>query len=141
MNDIERAVNTIKEILDCEDAIEVAFPALTNALTTSLKALEKQLNSGWIPVSESLPEPEKNVLILQSYEDSTNITIGHLHQDRDFRRKPYWNWIKYGSDMVHPKIESYHRAEFICPGSEYVTHWQPLPENEWTLEGIYRELQ
>lgn len=85
----------------------------------------------WISVKERLPEPETNVLIKHRYfitEPYANITIGHLHQDSDLRRKPYWNWIAYGADMVHPKVEAYHRAEFICPGSEFVTHWMPLPE-------------
>jgi hypothetical protein len=85
----------------------------------------------WIPVSERLPEPEINVLIRQSYgEDApyANITIGHLHQESDLRRKPYWTWIAYGADMVHPKIEAWHRADFICPGDEFVTHWMPLPQ-------------
>ena len=85
----------------------------------------------WIPASERLPEPEANVLIWQSYgEDApyASITIGHLHQESDLRRKPYWAWIAYGADMVHPKIEAYHRADFICPGNEFVTHWMPLPQ-------------
>ena len=85
----------------------------------------------WIPVSERLPEPEANVLIWQSYREDApyaNITIGHLHQESDLRRKPYWTWIAYGADMVHPKIEAWHRADFICPGDEFVTHWMPLPQ-------------
>lgn len=84
----------------------------------------------WIPVTERLPEPETNVLICQHYHEDApyaKITIGHLHQDRDLRHKPYWNWIAHGADMVHPKIEAYHRAEFICPGKEFITHWMPLP--------------
>lgn len=81
--------------------------------------------SKWISVKDRLPEVEVNVLIMQKYSETdrfANITIGHLHQPSDFRYKPYWNWIGYGQDMTHP------RAEFICPGNEYVTHWQPLPE-------------
>lgn len=89
------------------------------------------MNNKWIPVSERLPEPEINVLIWQSYREDapySNITIGHLHQESDLRRKPYWTWIAYGADMVHPKIEAWHRADFICPGGEFVTHWMPLPQ-------------
>lgn len=87
--------------------------------------------SHWIPVSERMPEPETSVLVLQSYIEGTpyaRISIGHLHQESDLRRKPYWMWIAYGADMVNPKIEDYHRAAFICPGDEFVTHWMPLPK-------------
>src|SRR5574344_1293558 len=83
----------------------------------------------WIPCSERLPEPEVNVLIYQIYNKTNQfakITIGHLHQESDLRRKPYWEYIGYGQDMVYPKIESYHRADFICPGCEHVIAWQPL---------------
>lgn len=87
--------------------------------------------TGWISVEDMLPDPEVNVLLKVTYQETAPyalITIGHLHQKKDFRYKPYWYWIGYGQDMVHPKIEDYHRAEFICPGKEFVTHWQPLPE-------------
>jgi len=85
----------------------------------------------WISVKDRLPEPETSVLIMQRYTATapySNITIGHLHQDSVLRRKPYWKWIAHGEDMVHPKVEACHRAEFICPGNEFVTHWMPLPE-------------
>lgn len=91
----------------------------------------KAKQARWISVSEGLPEPEINVLILQSFKETgpyASVTIGHLHQESDLRRKPYWSWIAYGGDMVHPKLEAYHRAEFICPGNEFVIAWQPLPE-------------
>ena len=93
--------------------------------------LEPEEIPHWISVSERLPEPEANVLIWQSYRGDapySNITIGHLHQESDLRIKPYWTWIAYGADMVHPKIEAWHRADFICPGNEFVTHWMPLPQ-------------
>ena len=85
----------------------------------------------WISVKDRLPETETNVLIMQKYSETdcfANITIGHLHQPSDLRYKPYWNWIGYGQDMVHPKIEAFHRADFICPGNEFVTHWMPIPK-------------
>lgn len=87
--------------------------------------------SKWISVKDRLPERETNVLLWQKYYESApyaSVTIGHLHQPGDLRRKPYWLFIAYGGDMVHPKVEDYHRAEFICPGSEFVTHWMPLPK-------------
>lgn len=91
----------------------------------------------WISVKDQLPDVEVNVLILHNYaegEPRARITIGHLHQDRDFRKKPFWYWINYGADMVHPKVECFHRADFICPGNEHVTHWMPLPGSPKELE-------
>lgn len=85
----------------------------------------------WISVNDRMPEPEINVLLMQNYSecgDYAQITIGHLHHESDLRRKPYFNWIAYGADMCHPKVEAYHRADFICPGNEFVTHWMPLPQ-------------
>jgi hypothetical protein len=111
------------------------FQDMCGEAADALEAADKRVNEleaaqRWIPVGERLPEPETNVLICQHYHEDApyaKITIGHLHQDRDLRHKPYWNWIAHGADMVHPKIEAYHRAEFICPGKEFVTHWMPLP--------------
>ena len=83
----------------------------------------------WISVKERLPDVGKCVLLLQSYHaflgehgEYEPVTVGYLHQSTDRRRKPYFYWAAvsdYG-DMV--------RAEGICPGSEYVTHWLPLPQ-------------
>ena len=84
---------------------------------------------GWIAVEERLPEVGKCVLIRQTYHaflgehgEYEGVTVGYLHQPTDRRRKPYFYFAAvsdYG-DMV--------RAQSICPGSEYVTHWMPLPE-------------
>jgi len=112
-----------KTVIDCTERMNRAAADLIELLTDEIPH--------WIPVSERLPEPEANVLIWQSYREDApyaNITIGHLHQESDLRRKPYWTWIAYGADMVHPKIEAWHRADFICPGDEFVTHWMPLPQ-------------
>lgn len=127
-------IETIQVTSGLCDALEKA-EAEARALSDRNQELKEQnrrlLWRKWIPVTERLPEPETNVLICQHYHEDApyaKITIGHLHQDRDLRHKPYWNWIAYGADMVHPKIEAYHRAAFICPGKEFVTHWRPLPE-------------
>lgn len=85
--------------------------------------------SEWIPVTERLPEVETNVLLRVTFQthEFCEITIGHLHQPRDFRYKPYFNWVGMET-LCHPKINDFHRVEYICPGSEFVTHWMPLPE-------------
>lgn len=83
----------------------------------------------WIPVKEKLPEVGKCVIVRQTYHpirgdhgEFEEVSIGYLHQPTDKRHKPYFYWAAvsdYG-DMV--------RAESICPGCEYITHWRPLPE-------------
>lgn len=139
MSDVNRLKARIKEYF-CKviDESEEGFMSKEdkNVLTYN-KDIQKMIDEElakvpqWIPCSERLPEPEVNVLIYQIYKETNpfaKITIGHLHQESDLRRKPYWKYIGYGQDMFHPKIESYHRADFICPGCEYVIAWQPLPQ-------------
>ena len=82
----------------------------------------------WIPVTEGLPEVGKCVLVRQTYHafigdhgEYEGITVGYLHHPPDKRRMPYFYYAavsEYG-DVV--------RAESICPGHEFVTHWMPLP--------------
>lgn len=95
-----------------------------------LKAENDQLKAAqrWIPVSERLPEVGKCVCVRQTYHpfrgehgEFEEVTVGYLHQPTDKRCNPYFYWVAvsdYG-DMV--------RAESICPGSKFITHWQPLP--------------
>lgn len=85
----------------------------------------------WIDVKDRLPDVEVNVLIVQNYTEielGKSAVIGHLHQPRDLKVKPYWNWVECDSGVLFKEVASHHRAEFICPGNEYVTHWMPLPE-------------
>ena len=83
----------------------------------------------WIPVEERLPDVGKCVLVRQTYHpfrgehgEFEEVTVGYMHQPTDKRRKPYFYWVAvsdYG-DMV--------RADGVCPGNEFVTHWMPLPQ-------------
>ena len=84
---------------------------------------EKPKQSGWIPCSERLPEPNKIVLVTQSYswknfEEGAETTIGR-HNGK------YWEFQHYRPDFKHGTIMD---NGIICPGSEYVDAWQPLPE-------------
>ncbi|MCC8043888.1 MAG: DUF551 domain-containing protein [Clostridiales bacterium] len=86
---------------------------------------------GWILCSEKLPEVEVPVLIYHNFRETgcyEKITIGHLHKPEDRSRKPFWQWV--ACDKIYKEwISDYHRAEFICPGDEYVIAWMPLPES------------
>jgi hypothetical protein len=112
------------------DSAEKAISAWNRRAGKDIERLTERVEAQrWIPVSERLPEVGKCVLIRQIYSpirsehgEYEEITIGYLHQPTDKRYKPYFYWVAasdYG-DMV--------RAESICPGSKYVTHWMPLPE-------------
>lgn len=82
-------------------------------------------NDGWIPCSERLPEPGKIVLVYQTYsfeqfEDDAAVTIGRLRTGK----KQYWEFQHYRPDFRTGTIMD---NDIICPGSEYVLAWQPLP--------------
>jgi len=123
---LENAAELFSEMPNTVEACQIAASILRKVESGEMVEVNR-----WVPVTERLPKPETSVLIMSEFCETApyaNITIGHLHQMGDLRYKPYWAWIAYGQDMVSPKIEAFHRAEFICPGSEYVTHWMPLPE-------------
>ena len=103
-------------------------------LTADLAARDKEIErlqeaQRWIPVTERLPEPGQYVLLLHNYHamigehgEYESITVGYYHKPADRRAKPYFYYVgvsDYG-DMV--------RASSMCPGSEFITHWMPLPE-------------
>lgn len=82
----------------------------------------------WIPCSERLPDIDKIVLVSQTYswehfEDGSSVTIGRLHQRRE-NTIPYWEFQWYRPDFKHRTIMD---NGIICPGSEYVIAWMPLP--------------
>ena len=84
---------------------------------------------GWIPCSERMPDIDKIVLVSQTYswkhfEDGASVTIGRLHQ-REKNTIPYWEFQYYRPDFKHGTIMD---NGIICPGSEYVVAWQPLPD-------------
>lgn len=108
-------------VVDLKDAIEV------------VKQVAAEYNNGWIPCSERMPEPGEIVLVQQIYswehfEEGAVVTVGRLRPTED-GRVPYWEFQYYRPDFRHGTIMD---NAIICPGSEYVTHWQPLPEQYQT---------
>ena len=84
-------------------------------------------NDGWIPVEERLPEPGRIVLITQTYswenfEEGASVTIGRLNPEKNNKM---WEFQYYRSDFRSGTIMD---NDIICPGSEYIIAWRPLPE-------------
>lgn len=83
----------------------------------------------WISVKDRLPEPGQYVMLCHDYHSKISgrdeyeaVTVGYFHQPTDRRCRPYFYYVgvnDYG-DIV--------RASSMCPGSEHVTHWMPMPE-------------
>lgn len=84
-------------------------------------------NDGWISVEERLPEPGRIVLITQTYswenfEEGASVTIGRLSPEKNNKM---WEFQYYRPDFRSGTIMD---NDIICPGSEYVIAWRPLPE-------------
>lgn len=97
--------------------------------TEIINQVAAEYNNGWIPCCKRLPEPGKIVMVFQMYswenfEEGAMVTIGRLRPvEKD--RMPYWEFQHYRPDFKHGTIMD---NGIICPGSEYVIAWQPLPE-------------
>lgn len=63
MNDIERAIDILKRLRIATVAHRVDGFRVFEPLTAGIEALEKQLNSGWIPVENALPDENENVIV------------------------------------------------------------------------------
>ena len=101
--EIEKAIKVLSsfdrtEDNELRDAVEVAVPIL-----------EKQLNNGWIPVQERLPEEKENPITWDYYEYTVTVYICGKYDIRHYKygRGKWWNG---GADM-----------------SSVVIAWQPLP--------------
>lgn len=114
MNEIEKTIkrlnilktdiehNLVKGNLIKRDLI--SSKELAELLTTAISALEKQLNGGWIPCREKLPEKGGYYLVSTQYE-TPRVMIGFY-----FIELAIWNYW-----MSNCQINS-------------IIAWQPLPE-------------
>lgn len=89
--------------------------------------IRKYMNDDWIPVEERLPELGRIVLVTQTYswekfEEGASVTIGRL---RPKKNDKMWEFQHYRPDFRSGTIMD---NGIICPGSEYVIAWRPIPE-------------
>lgn len=111
-----------------DEAVEIIDEIIRSHMEDEPVSNPNKLNDGWIPVKERLPEPGEIVLVQQIYswehfEEGAMVTVGRLRPVED-GRMPYWEFQYYRPDFLHGTIMD---NGIICPGSEYITHWQPLP--------------
>ena len=122
MNDIERAIEALK----MENELMQFFNPMTGEIEpielqnqdnqdlykanlVAISALEKQLNGGWIPVSERLPEKEDIYQVTIKYKNFAGI---HLTVRTAIYENKKWNI--HGPQPVISNIK--------------IIAWQPLPE-------------
>lgn len=98
--------------------------------TEIVQQVATEYDGGWIPTSEKLPEVNKMVLLYAPYMEYEPISIGCLWQGTDENRVPYFRWFAHWEDNDTTKGGLHYSigCPYICPGSEYVIAWQPLPE-------------
>lgn len=92
-----------------------------------IEQLKKE--SQWISTKTALPAPGQIVMVHQVYswehmEEGAAVTIGRLRPTPE-GEVPYWEFQHYRPDFRSGTCMD---NDIICPGSEYVTHWMPLPE-------------
>ena len=110
MNDIEKAIEILKDIYPSpKQIITGEYPHVADSIDLAISALEKQLNGGWIPVSERLPEKEDIYQVTIKYENFAGI---HLTVRTAIYENEKWNI--HGSQPVI--------------SNRKIIAWQPLPE-------------
>lgn len=132
------AIQTIPELCDALERAEAEIEKMKPFYTIADDTFKHWENAAyamrdderkkhrWIPVTERLPEIDVAVLVLHTYQrdEYSPITIGRLYQPCDKRRNPYWTFVSIQASDGAVYNDG---TDFICPGSEYVTHWMPLP--------------
>ena len=81
-------------------------PECFQAIETAISALEKQERERWIPVTERLPEYEKEVL---TCDDSGGMSVGYLYSP-GFGHADRWH------------------VDFTYSPVYHIVAWRPLPE-------------
>ena len=124
LEEIELEKKRISLSRDCSNEYAVTEISLLEKIE---KIIRKHMDDGWIPVEERLPELGRIVLITQMYswenfEEGASVTIGRLSPEKNNKM---WEFQYYRPDFRSGTIMD---NDIICPGSEYVIAWRPLPE-------------
>ena len=130
MQELEKILEEIDH--EVEEYMEIDFGdeyncGIKDMAKMAKKIIRKHVDDGWISVDERLPEPGRIVLITQTYswenfEEGASVTIGRLSPEKNNKM---WEFQYYRPDFRSGTIMD---NDIICPGSEYVIAWRPLPE-------------
>jgi hypothetical protein len=114
-----------QKIENCEDELTFGLGSDVDNFTRSeittfklaISALTQQLNNGWIPVTERLPEEFE---CRDGYIDPSNYVLtqdksGYFHVSR------YWAHRRSAPINIYPWIDLKYEYEIVA--------WQPLPES------------
>lgn len=117
---LKKYIEADNQILEERDAF-VTFQELIDELQEAIEQDEKE--NGWIPVSERLPEDERECLVtLEKIYGTPEISMGIANYLK-FGDAGYWNEKKYGY-LEWDKYSDGHGGTKMYK----VIAWMPLPE-------------
>ena len=99
----------------------IANGVTINRVTEDTPVADNLSPTGWIPVSERLPEDDGKYLVFEQSGGRTNTSILRFAKDArkvdryDFKGRWKNAWYEYDSEWGHYTVNS-------------VTHWMPLPQ-------------
>lgn len=105
-------IEEVIEVLECiypsqKQIVTGEYPQVAESLDIAIELLKKQLNGGWVPVSERLPKVHKRYLVNMKHKslNETFIDCRYFYSDYQF---------EYRDDFERRNWE--------------VIAWQPLPQ-------------
>lgn len=117
---LKKYIEADNQILEGRDAF-VTFQELIDELQEAIKQDEKE--NGWIPVSERLPEDERECLVTLEKVYGTPEKLYGIASYLKFDDAGYWNENKYGY-LEWDKYSDGHGGTKMYK----VIAWMPLPE-------------
>ena len=117
---LKKYIEADNQILEERDAF-ITFLELTDELQEAIKQDEKE--NGWIPVSERLPEDERECLVTLEKVYGTPEKLYGIASYLKFDDAGYWNENKYGY-LEWDKYSDGHGGTKMYK----VIAWMPLPE-------------
>jgi hypothetical protein len=141
MNDIEKAIDILSQDI-CYIGHRFTRDEYDQAVQTAISALEAQQTNSWVPVTERLPEAEKEVevTIERCMENKTyRFTCRAFYEDGTiWSEDSGYDWgdfddAEYDEEREDWKItegwfEAVTYAEEFAVVYDFVVAWRPLPE-------------